>query len=96
MPREASDIERALGRLLTVIQCEETRAVGSAEWPAAHGALTRAECLYWAAKDSLLGAALAGRAVREYLGREWLSRHPRTLAAIQEVEERVRDFARQA
>jgi hypothetical protein len=92
MPREASDIERAFGRLLTAIQSEETRAIGSPEWSATHGALARAESLYWAAKQSLLGPALAGRALREYLGLEWLARHPRTLPAIQEVEARMRDF----
>jgi hypothetical protein len=95
MPREASEIERRLGRLLTAIQSEEMRAIGSPDWSATHAALGRAESLYCAAKQSLLEAALAGRAVRVYLGNEWLSRHPRVLPAIQDLEHHLRDFAHQ-
>jgi len=33
--------------------------------------------------------------VRAYLGAEWLSRHPRVLPAIQDLEHHLRDFAHQ-
>ncbi|MGA2707770.1 MAG: hypothetical protein ABSF86_05145 [Steroidobacteraceae bacterium] len=96
MPREASNLERALGRLLTAIQSEETRAIDTPEWRRTHAALRRAEVLYWAAKKSMLGDALGEQSPRAYLGVEWLARHPRVLPAIQDLESQMQDFARQA
>jgi hypothetical protein len=96
MPRESSELERALGRLLTAIQGEKTRSLDSPEWRAAHAALDRAEILYWAAKRASLGEALGTSTLREYLGLEWLSRHPRVLPAIQDLEAQTEDLARQA
>jgi len=96
MPREASKLERALGRLLTAIQSEETRAIDTPEWRRTHAILRRAEVLYWAAKKSTLGIALGEQSPRAYLGMEWLARHPRVLPAIQDLESQMQDFARQA
>jgi hypothetical protein len=96
MPRESSELERALGRLLTAIQREETGALDRSEWRMAHAALGRAENLYWAAKRASLAAALGTATLREYLGVEWLSRHPRVLPAIQDLEAHSEYFARQA
>jgi hypothetical protein len=96
MPKNGSMLGLALGRLLTVIQGEETRAVGSREWAATHAALERAEALYWAEKRAALDALLGGRTLREQIGSAWLARHPRALPAIQDVERHLRDFARQA
>ena len=96
MPREASELERALGRLLTAIQSEETRAVDSPEWAPTHAILQRAEGLYWAAKRRSLRQALGAETPRVYLGLEWLARHPRVLPAIQDLELQMHDFARQA
>lgn len=96
MPRETTDLQRALGRLLTAIQSEEMRAVDTPWWAATHAALRRAETLYWAAKQSSLDEALGARSPRDYLGSEWLSRHPRILPAVQDLESHLRDFARQA
>jgi hypothetical protein len=96
MPRESSELERALGRLLTAIQSEATRSLDAREWRATHAALGRAETLYWAAKRASLAAALGASGVREYLGFDWLSRHPRVLPAIQDLEALSTDLARQA
>ncbi len=96
MPRETSLLERAFGRLLTLVQSEETRAVDSPEWSRAHGVLTRAESLYWAAKRGGLMPVLQGASVRDYLGAEWLAGHPRVLPAIQELELQLADCAREA
>ncbi len=96
MPRESSELERALGRLLTAIQSEETRSLDTPEWRAAHAALGRAETLYWAAKRASLAAALGTSSLREYLGLEWLSSHPRVLPAIHDLETQREDFAHQA
>ncbi len=96
MAKEASELERALGRLLTVIQGEETRAVDSSEWPSTHAALRRAETLYWAAKRSFLDECLGRRTLKEFVGSDWLARHPRAVPVIQEIERRLRDFARPA
>jgi hypothetical protein len=96
MPREASELERALGRLLTAIQSEETRAINSSEWAPTHAILGRAEGLYWAAKHRTLGQALGAESPRSYLGLAWLARHPRVLPAIQELELQMQDFKRQA
>lgn len=85
-----------MGRLLTAIQCEETRAVDTPEWGRTHATLQRAEVLYWAAKKSMLGHALGAQSPRAYLGVEWLARHPRVLPAIQDLESQMQDFARQA
>ncbi|HMD72878.1 MAG TPA: hypothetical protein VKG05_03350 [Steroidobacteraceae bacterium] len=96
MPREASELERALGRLLTAIQSEETRAINSPEWAPTHATLARAEGLYWAAKRRTLGQALGEESPRSYLGLAWLARHPRVLPAVQELELQMQDFKRQA
>jgi hypothetical protein len=93
MPRETSSLERALGRLLTSVQSEETRAVDSPEWSETHRVLTRAETLYWAAKRRTLPLALAGCSVQDYLGAQWLARHPRVLPAVQELELHLADVA---
>ena len=96
MPREDSDLQRALGRLLTAIQSEEMRAIDAPAWGATHAALRRAETLYWAAKRATLATTLGALAPRDYLGLEWLSRHPRVLPALQDLEIRLQDVARQA
>jgi len=85
-----------LGRLLTAIQSEETRAVNSPEWAPTHAILGRAEGLYWAAKRRTLGLALGEHSPRTYLGTDWLARHPRVLPAVQELELQMQDFKRQA
>lgn len=89
-------MERALGRLLTAIQSEETRAINSPEWAPTHAILARAEGLYWAAKRRSLGQALGEESPRSYLGLAWLARHPRVLPAVQELELQMQDFKRQA
>jgi hypothetical protein len=96
MPREASDLERALGRLLTAVQSEETRAIDSPDWRATHAVLQRVETLYWAAKRAMFEETLGEDGVRGYLGLQWLANHPRVLPAIQDLELQIQDFARQA
>jgi hypothetical protein len=96
MPREASDLERALGRLLTAVQSEETRAIDSPDWRSTHAVLGRVEALYWAAKRAMLEETLGEDGLRGYLGTEWLAGHPRVLPAIQDLELQIQDFARQA
>ena len=46
MKRDETDLQRALGRLLTAIQSEEMRALGTPWWNDTHAALRRAEALY--------------------------------------------------
>jgi len=96
MKRDETDLQRALGRLLTAIQSEEMRALGTPWWSDTHAALRRAEELYWAAKHGRLEVAMGARSPRDYLGQDWLSRHPRILPALQDLESHLQDFARQA
>jgi hypothetical protein len=96
MPRENSALSRALGQLLTAIQREETRAVGSADWLVTHAVLGRAERLYWAGKTRGLDTTLGRGSVGEYLGLAWISAHPRVLPAVQQIEGQLRDVAEQA
>ncbi len=96
MPKEASDLERALGRLLTAVQSEETRAVDSPDWRATHAVLGRVEALYWAAKRAMLAETLGEAGLRDYLGPQWLTQHPRVLPAVQDLELQIQDFARPA
>ena len=96
MKREDTGLQRALGRLLMAIQAEEMRALDTPAWSATHAALGRAEILYWSAKHASLPATLGEQSVRQYLGLEWLSRHPRVLPALQELELSLDDIADQA
>ena len=86
MKRDDIGLQRALGRLLMAIQAEEMRAADTAAWRETHAALGQAEHLYWSAKQASLAQTLGSRSVREYLGLAWLSRHPRVLPALQELE----------
>ena len=96
MKRDETELQRALGRLFTAIQGEEMRALGTPWWGDAHTALRRAEALYWAAKRGRLDETMGRSSPREYLGLEWLSRHPRILPALQHLETQLQDYARQA
>jgi hypothetical protein len=96
MKRNDSELQRSLGRLLTVIQAEEMHAIDTPLWGAAHEVLGRAERLYWASKRASLGQTLGADSLRNYLGIEWLSRHPRVLPALQELELSMDYVARQA
>jgi len=96
MPREASDLERALGRLLTAVQSEETRAIDSPDWRATHAVLQRVENLYWAAKRAMFDETLGDSGLRGYLGVQWLAKHSRVLPAVQDLELQIQDVARQA
>jgi len=96
MKREDTGVQRALGRLLMVIQAEEMRAIDTPEWSPTHAALGRAELLYWSARRATLVATLGSQSIREYLGLVWLSRHPRVLPVLQELELFLDDIADQA
>ena len=96
MKRQDTALQRALGRLLMAIQAEEMRALDTPAWSATHAALGRAETLYWSAKHASLQATLGELSVRQYLGLEWLSRHPRVLPALQELDLSLDDIADQA
>ncbi len=72
------------------------RALDTPAWAATHAVLRRAESLYWSAKEQTLDVMLGARTLRDYLGVEWLSRHPRVLPALQELEIQIQDIARQA
>lgn len=96
MPREKSDLLRALGQLLTAIQREETRALGTSDWAPTHAALRRAESLYWAAKRAPLAVTLGAQSLRAFVGDDWMARHPRVLPAVQQIESQLRDFAHEA
>ncbi|MFI4890960.1 MAG: hypothetical protein ACHQIL_10550 [Steroidobacterales bacterium] len=96
MKRNDNELQRSLGRLLTMIQAEEMRALDTPAWCAAHEALRRAENLYWAAKQDALAATLGSVALREYLGNAWLSRHPCVLPALQDLELSMDYVERQA
>jgi hypothetical protein len=96
MKREDVGLQRALGRLVMAIQAEEMRAIDTPAWRETHAALGHAESLYWSAKQAALAQTLGTRTIREYLGLAWLSRHPRVLPALQELELSLEDIADQA
>jgi hypothetical protein len=92
MKRYDTELQRLLGRLLTMIQAEEMRAVDTPAWGAAHAALQRAESLYWASKHASVAATLGVQPLRDFLGVEWISRHPRVLPILLELELRLDDI----
>jgi len=96
MKRDDTELQRSLGRLLTMIQAEEMRAIDTRLWGTAHAVLRRAESLYWASKHASLAGTLGGQSLREYLGVEWISRHPRLLPVLQDLELWLDDVKRQA
>ena len=96
MKRNDNELQRSLGRLLTAIQAEEMRAIDTPAWAATHEALRRTEYLYWASTRAALAATLGGASLRNYLGIEWLSRHPRVLPGLQDLELWVDEVQRQA
>ena len=96
MKRNDTELQRSLGRLLTTIQAEEMRAIDTPDWGATHAALRRAENLYWAAKTASLETTLGTVSLRDYLGIEWLSQHPRVLLALQDLEFSLDYMERQA
>jgi hypothetical protein len=96
MKSNDTGLQRSLGRLLTAIQAEEMRAIDTPAWGAAHMALERVESLYWASKHASLAVTLGTQPLREFLGVEWISRHPRVLPNLQDLELWLDDIESQA
>ena len=92
MTKPRSDLRRALGRLVSAIQKEESLVSGhDTLWRPATEARERAEALLaHAATPTQLVAALAGRSLIEYVGVRWLSDHPSVRPAVANVLSKLR------
>ena len=86
MPRQRGELEAAAGRLISAIQKEWTAELGMTTAPESEEILHNSHDLLLAAKARSLESELGGRTVAQYLGEEWIDRHPNVIPAVRELQ----------
>lgn len=79
-------MERAIGRLIVVVQREWTDAMGNPGVAVSEEVLHNCHALLVAAKHDRLEHEMQGRSVAEILGLSWVRLHPRVVPAVKELE----------
>lgn len=87
MPKEKSELKRALGKLISEIQKEWGDELGERGAEFSENVMDSAHDLLQAGTVDGVKALLAGRSVRQYLGDLWVRRHPHVETAIGVVED---------
>lgn len=76
MPRNRTELERAVGKLISSIQKEWGEVLGEPGATVSEEAMHNCHDLLGAASTGTLKEFLAGRSVEEYIGRHWVRAHP--------------------
>lgn len=85
MPRNRSDLELAIGRLIVKVQQAWNDECGSPEAEETMSVLCRCHNLLQAAKAGELTDALKGRTLAGYIGGLWLGIHPKVAPSVEEA-----------
>ena len=86
MPKQRGELEEAAGRLTSAIQKEWGAELGQATAPESEEVMHTSHGLLLAAKSKSLGSELAGRTVAQYLGEDWIDRHPNVIPAVRALQ----------
>ncbi|UBQ41127.1 hypothetical protein [Comamonas thiooxydans] len=76
MPRNRTALEQAAGKLILRIQQEWMQELGGPAAADSEQVMNRAHDLLVAASASRFGQGLLQQSIEEFLGKEWLRRHP--------------------
>ena len=87
MPKTKTTLEAAAGKLISAIQKEWNRYAGEgAKEEEAFDVMDRAHDILQAGKAEEVSKLLNGKTVTEYLGSEWVKRHPNVVKHISPLE----------
>lgn len=86
MPRPRTEVERAAGELISVIQKVWGNELGNSGAKVSEEAMHISHEILQASKAGSLKALLAGRSISEYIGETWVRRHSGVRAAILALE----------
>jgi hypothetical protein len=86
MPKERSPLEVAAGKLIAAIQKEWTEELGEVSAAESEQVMHASHELLKAAREGSLKSVLGSQSIADFLGRDWVSNHPRVqpfIAALQ-------------
>lgn len=86
MPKQKTEIEAAVGRLISVIQKEWTSELGEESAHESEEVMHMSHDLLKAAKTCTITSLLNGRTIAQFLGPSWVGRYPRVIPAIREFQ----------
>lgn len=86
MAKKRSDLEKALGRLISSIQKEWGSELGSTVASHTEAVMGSVHVLLQAENAHAVEIILSGLTLRQYLGEVWLRAHPNVLPAVERVD----------
>ncbi len=89
MPRKRSTLQKATGKLTSSIQKEWGEELGTPSAAESEEVMYRSQELTQATVTGSIEILLGQRTVTNFLGTEWVQRHPSVLAAIAVVETEI-------
>jgi hypothetical protein len=87
MPQQRTDLEKAVGKLISAVQREWGNSLGEPGAPVSEEVMSNCHSLLQAAKVGNLSEELRGGSVSDFLGRAWVRLHPEVTPSILAVEE---------
>jgi hypothetical protein len=90
MPRNRTRLKIAGGRLVSAVQKVWLHRIGTEQAATAEAAMNRAHVLLEGIREKRLKAILDGKSPRDYLGRDWVSRHATVERAVGELEAAIK------
>jgi hypothetical protein len=87
MPQQRTDLEKAVGKLISAVQKEWVNSLGEPGAPISEEVMSNCHSLLQAAKVGKLTEELRGGPISDFLGPAWVRLHPDVIPAIQTVEE---------
>ena len=89
MPRSRTTLEQAAGKLILRIQQEWMQELGEPAAEDSEQVMNRAHDLLVAASAGRLDQGLQQQSIEEFLGREWLRRHPEVQPFVNALAEQL-------
>ena len=90
MPRQRTDYESAVGKLISAIQKEWTKHAGEGDIEKqSEAVMYRAHHFYKAETQTALEHLLQGGDIETYLGSDWVKKHPQIRQYFRQVENAV-------
>lgn len=89
MPREKSESEKAAGKLISAIQKEWNKEIGTPQSEQSEDVMDLAHKLLQARTAEVMNVLLANKSICEFLGEFWVRRHPSVSSAIHALEQAI-------
>lgn len=87
MPKRKTDIQKAAGKLISVIQKEWGEALGEDNAEFSENVMDAAHDLLQAGTKEKIKELLGTLTVKQYLGEVWVQGHPNVITAVSNLEE---------